>query len=97
LTGEGVDHLKDAIGKHLLVSNQSQERDILISNVRQKGHVADAALAAERALNHYRNAYDLGVVSMELKHAVKQLDAVLGVDVGEDILDKIFNQFCIGK
>ncbi len=97
LTGEGVNDLKDAIGKHLLVSSQSQERDILISNVRQKGHVADATFAAERAMIHYRDTYDLGIVSMELKHAIKELDAVLGVDVGEDILDKIFNQFCIGK
>ncbi len=97
LTGTGVEELKEAIKNQILGANQFEEKDILISNVRQKRHVTEAANSVERALAHYRGAYDLEIVSIELKEALKELDAVLGVEVGEDILDKIFNQFCIGK
>ena len=35
--------------------------------------------------------------SVEIKAAVNQLDAITGRNIDEDLLDRIFSEFCIGK
>jgi tRNA modification GTPase len=54
----------------------------------------------ERALKAFRNALHLAYwegVAEELKTALNHLKELLGETTSEQILDKIFSQFCIGK
>jgi tRNA modification GTPase len=37
------------------------------------------------------------VALVDLGHALHQIDDVLGIEVGEDVLDRIFASFCVGK
>ena len=39
----------------------------------------------------------LEFIAEELKAAVNQLDAITGRNIDEDLLDRIFSEFCIGK
>ena len=39
----------------------------------------------------------LEFISEEIKSAVNQLDAITGRNIDEDLLDRIFSEFCIGK
>jgi tRNA modification GTPase len=70
---------------------------VLVSNVR---HIK----ALEQAQNNLRGACrlmnentSLEFISEEIKAAVNQLDAITGRNIDEDLLDRIFSEFCIGK
>jgi tRNA U34 5-carboxymethylaminomethyl modifying GTPase MnmE/TrmE len=39
----------------------------------------------------------LEAVLVELKDAVEQLGQILGLDGGDELLDRIFATFCVGK
>ena len=34
---------------------------------------------------------------MELRQALSSVGAVLGLEVGDEVLDRIFSSFCLGK
>ena len=61
--------------------------------------------ALSKALSHIEEAYmllkkgdsSLELAAFELKEALKNVQNVLGIRMDVDVLDKIFEQFCIGK
>jgi len=70
---------------------------ILISNIR---HIKALQLAQDNLQNACRLMNEntsLEFISEEIKGAINQLDAITGRNIDEDLLDRIFSQFCIGK
>lgn len=53
-------------------------------------HIAEAAQSLDNKLS-------LEFIAEDLKEALSSLDEILGRRFSEDLLDKIFNEFCIGK
>ena len=49
------------------------------------------------ALESLSNIYEIELFSEDLRHCIFLLEEVLGVIDSEDILDKMFSTFCIGK
>ena len=70
---------------------------ILISNVRhiKALEAAQENLQAAHRLMLENTSFEF--ISEELKAAVNQLDAITGRNIDEDLLDRIFSEFCIGK
>ena len=65
----------------------------LITNIRHQENL-------EKSVNYLNNALDtinLELKSEELRYAAKELGAILGKIHSEEILNKIFSSFCIGK
>ena len=97
-TGYGTEALLRAIKDNILPSS-SLSPSVPIANERQKNimlkiqdHIQSALLLLSQNEDIH---YDL--VSIEIRDALRQLDSVLGKTVTEDILDQIFNSFCVGK
>jgi tRNA modification GTPase len=97
LTGEGLPLLEDTIVETIF-SGQVQTSDVpVISNPRHceilkraLSHVTAAQSAA-----HVNVAADL--IAIDLTAAVSALGEMTGETVGEDVLDAIFSNFCLGK
>jgi tRNA modification GTPase len=94
-TGAGIDELKLAL-RELLLGAQS-EPDIVITNVRH----AAALTRSERALRHATEAL-IGAcppefAAVDLNGAREALEEIVGVISNDDILERIFSKFCIGK
>ena len=95
LTGQGLDALKGSLRDCFLDS--VEEPEIVVTNVRHK-----AALDRARAsLVEVHRAIDQGlppdIVAVDLQEARDSLEEIIGTVTNEDILDRIFSQFCIGK
>ncbi len=56
-----------------------------------------ASLRASAALEALQGGIPLDLVAEDLKHATDCLDEIAGRTVPEDLLDRIFAQFCLGK
>ena len=96
LTGLGMDELRRAIPE-LLQSGEEPLFPDAAPNLRQR----DALVAA---LDHFRTAMDnlrrkapLEILATDLQSGLDGLAEIVGKTTPEDVLDRIFSQFCIGK
>jgi tRNA modification GTPase len=95
-TGQGIETLRLAIAAALRESLSEGEYSASTgARCRESLRAASAALAsASKALS-----VGLGdeLVSVDLRLAIDELGKVVGAVVTDDILDRIFRRFCIGK
>ncbi|MDP8264731.1 MAG: tRNA uridine-5-carboxymethylaminomethyl(34) synthesis GTPase MnmE [Candidatus Aceula lacicola] len=97
LCKDGIDILEENIVKNILHGKEFQESKIVISNVRQIESLKKCLLALQKAKHHFLNQLSLEFISEEIKLAVDSLDKITGKSISQDLLDKIFSSFCIGK
>jgi tRNA modification GTPase len=92
-TGDGLDRLRDALARMLGEGSPSATFHL---NVRQYALLREAEAALGRAAAAAR---DLGMefVALDLRAALDALGGITGRHVGEDLLDRIFSRFCLGK
>ena len=66
-------------------------------SVRHRQALERSRVELARALELHGAAAPLDLVATSLKHATDALDAILGATTTEDLLDRIFARFCLGK
>jgi len=95
--GLGIDELKDAILSQALSGGSEAREGVIVTNVRQKNLLLlcrDSLRAAVRDLDSEK---PLEIVALSLRDALQRLGEIVGVVTTDDILNKIFDDFCIGK
>jgi tRNA modification GTPase len=96
-TGFGLELLRHRIRE--LLDAADAERSTAVSGTRRRA--GDALLAAIAFLRHAGDTVVAGgsdeFVAMDLRGAVEALDVVTGLDATEEVLDRVFSRFCIGK
>ena len=95
LTNQGMDELRTALRDCFLDS--SKESEIVVTNVRHKA----ALERARSSLSEVQLAMEQGmppdIVAVDLQEARDNLAEVIGAVTNDDVLERIFSQFCIGK
>jgi tRNA modification GTPase len=94
-TREGLESLRALIGSSLL-SEQGLGAE-MITNERHVSDLRIARTALERAAEAIRGGAPGEVVSFEIEEGLTALSGIVGETTAQDILDRIFSQFCIGK
>jgi len=97
LTGKGLGDLEARIESVLLVGVVDETETVLTINARQSATLERAVHALDAALTELRNRPALEIVSVELRSALDELAEVIGKTDNEDILTRLFQNFCIGK
>ena len=81
----------------LFPQGEAGEAGAVLTNARQ----AQAAQAALEALQEARAGLDLGMtpdaVLTDVEAALERLGELTGRAVREDVVDRIFSRFCVGK
>jgi tRNA modification GTPase len=67
------------------------------SLTRCRGHIDRALTSLEQAEDLAREGTRMELVAAELRSGLDQIGAMVGAVYTEDLLDRIFSQFCIGK
>jgi tRNA modification GTPase len=96
-TGEGLDRLETRIEAALLADMAGEPEAVLTINARQNAALERGAQALDRALEVLARAEGLELVSIELRDALDDLAEVIGATTNEDVLTRLFQNFCIGK
>jgi tRNA modification GTPase len=96
LTGEGIGELETKIEAVLVVDVADETETVLTINARQNATLQRAAQALDRSLEALRGS-GLEIVSIELREVLHDLAEVIGETSNEDILTRLFQNFCIGK
>lgn len=92
-----LDTLEEAIIKKLVFTETFTEEGLLISNLRHINSLRQAYTALNNAIDALQNNQSGELIMIDLNEALKQLNSILGLEIGEEILDRIFSRFCIGK
>lgn len=94
---EGIDSLADAIKKLFFSGKLIDPSESLISNKRQLFELN----AAIKSISLCINSIDLGmtedVFTIDLMDAYSALGRIVGESVEDDLVDRIFSEFCMGK
>jgi tRNA modification GTPase len=96
-TGEGLTDLETRIESVLLAEMPDETETVLTINARQNATLQRAAESLERAVEALHGSVGLELVSVELRDALHDLAEVIGETDNEDILTRLFQNFCIGK
>jgi tRNA modification GTPase len=95
-TGEGLDKLKETI-KQLFFKGEVSSKDTIITNARHKQALIRAREGCISALEALKNTLAIDLASIDARNAWMSLGEITGETLEEDIIDKIFSEFCIGK
>lgn len=94
---KNIDILEDALVGAVWSGGFAQGEPAIISNARHKG-LLDKALANMLSVKGGLKANEPPeVIAIDLKEAIAALGLVIGKTISDDILDRIFERFCIGK
>lgn len=104
-TGSGLDVLKerivDVVVKPRSLSPLSASHEaaagVLVTNVRHKAAIDNAIKALDRTSGILVSRQPLEIAAIELRDALDRLGEIVGAVTTEDILNKVFSEFCIGK
>jgi tRNA modification GTPase len=94
---KNINLLEDAIANLVYDGRLESPEPILISNLRHIEKIKRAEKLIAEAVNSMDNKLSWEFISQDIRDALMHLDDVLGKRSSEDLLDKIFSEFCIGK
>ncbi len=95
--GDGIEELKDKIVDSCLKDWKEEREGLVISNLRHKTSIGHAAVSLEKAMKALTEDQPLEIIAIELRNSLDSLGEIVGAVTTEDILNKIFSDFCIGK
>ncbi|MDI6601530.1 MAG: tRNA uridine-5-carboxymethylaminomethyl(34) synthesis GTPase MnmE [Thermoanaerobacteraceae bacterium] len=94
--GTGLDELTEFI-YGLFYSGDVKINDPIITNTRHLACLKKAADAANSALDTLKSGSPVDLITVDLMDAVDALGEITGETAGEEIIDRIFENFCVGK
>lgn len=96
LTGYGIEDLKGKI-KEMFFNGEVDSESLIISNSRHKQALYRALENCQVALERVKLNEYLDLISIYVTAALKSLGEITGAELEEDLVNKIFSEFCCGK
>ena len=97
LAPDGTKALEAALTERVLHGQAARSDVPLVTSVRHRDALLRAAAHVESALASAAAGTPAAFVAVDLHGALNALGEITGETVGEDLLDMIFREFCIGK
>jgi tRNA modification GTPase len=97
LYGEGIDDLKRAMHEVAIRTEVEAISGPIITRLRHKQALDQCREHLEMAVRDIMEGMLLDRLALDLRDALDDLGRIVGLVTTEDILDRIFSEFCIGK
>jgi tRNA modification GTPase len=97
LYGNGLSSLKDLIAKLSIGDHHLDVQNTIIPNLRHKIALEKSLEFAVSAGEEIRKGTSFELVAIDIKETLDSLGEIIGAVAKEDVIDQIFNRFCIGK
>lgn len=97
LDGSGFDELKKSVSDLYIDEKLNYDTTPVLTNARQFAAASEAKNRLESALNALKNGFTQDIAGMDLELALSFLREIDGRNVSEEITDRIFSRFCVGK
>lgn len=95
--GSGMDDLKEELRKITGHQDADAGRELFLTNLRHVDLVKKSLASVERALESVRNGMPADCIVVDLTEAWTQMGAITGDTVDDELINGIFERFCVGK
>jgi len=95
--GDGLEELKEAIFNSCLKDWKEEREGVVVTNIRHKTSIENALESLHRASQALTENQPVEIIAIELRQSLDKLGEIVGAVTTEDILNRIFSDFCIGK
>ena len=97
LTGEGIEELRRRCLQQIAPGDRMEQEGGFITSIRHEQRLRESLEAIEKAREATGNGLPHEMLLIDLYTALQSIDAVTGATTADDILNRIFSTFCIGK
>ena len=95
--GDGLEELKETIFNTCLRDWKEEREGVVVTNLRHKTAIEHSLQSLNRAVKALTDDQPVEIVALELRDSLDRIGEIVGTVTTEDILNKIFSDFCIGK
>jgi tRNA modification GTPase len=96
-SGEGLSDLRRLVISVATGGKRLDQPRVTVTNIRHVDALSKAAESLRLARESIRDHLAPDVVAVDVQDAIDHLATVTGAITSEDVLDRVFNEFCIGK
>lgn len=97
LKHQGIDEFTEVVKRMFFGGEVSFNSEVIITSMRHK----EALLEARESISMVRQSIEVGMsedfYSVDLMNAYAALGRIIGEEVGDDLVNEIFDKFCMGK
>jgi tRNA modification GTPase len=97
LTGAGLPQLEETIADLVLAGKHLHSESVLVTSMRHQEALRRSAEHLRAASTTMEQHLPLDFVSIDLRAAYDTLGEITGETASDDLLERIFHEFCIGK
>ena len=96
-TNTGIDHLLTEISKHIVSNFDISTSDEMMINRRQFQLLKESSVHINSAIKQIKEKRGADILASTLHSFVDSIKEIVGEVPNKEIINKIFNDFCIGK
>ncbi|HBG07503.1 MAG: tRNA uridine-5-carboxymethylaminomethyl(34) synthesis GTPase MnmE [Geobacteraceae bacterium GWC2_58_44] len=98
LTGAGISELRDAITAAFMHGHAIDGREfVAVSRARHRDALLKARVSLRNFVSNMQAGVNMELLPVDLREALDAVGEVTGETTADDVLDRIFSSFCIGK
>lgn len=94
---QGIELLRNSIFTKITAGKEQWEEDACAPNLRHQVALKKAMSAAERVLSTLQMGLTNDLIAVDLQECLDCMGDIVGETTTDDILDVVFEQFCLGK
>ena len=95
--GSGLDKLEETLQEMFMSAEVKITDNTIITNTRHRDLLLTTKKNITEALESIKINMPIDCIEVDIKNAIENLGEITGDSVGEDIINTIFKNFCIGK
>lgn len=93
---KGIEDIKRSIVE-MVYGGKVSIKDVYVTNIRHKDILIKAKESVYKGIETLKLGYPIDMAAIDFKDAYLKLGEITGDTVADDIIDRIFRDFCIGK
>lgn len=97
MTGDGSEELYEMLNKMFFEGSLSYNDQLYITNARHKNELVCTKNALEKVIESIDMGMEEDFFSIDMMDAYEHLGLIIGETARDDLADKIFKDFCMGK
>ncbi|OGQ13953.1 MAG: tRNA uridine-5-carboxymethylaminomethyl(34) synthesis GTPase MnmE, partial [Deltaproteobacteria bacterium RBG_19FT_COMBO_46_12] len=98
LKNEGIDELKQTIYSSLVHRDmRATPEHLIVANIRHKAALTQVRDSLSDTVKGLEEGTSIEFIAFEIRYALEALGELIGETSTEEVLNRIFEQFCIGK
>lgn len=92
----GIEELEEKI-QDIFDTKVINRESLIITNTRHERLLRSADEKLDSSLEDIKRGISLDAVEVDLRNSYKDLGLIIGESVSDEIMDKVFKEFCVGK